>query len=480
MPSTLSAAQADALARLKARLGPKGFSEDPADLAPRLVDWRGRYHGTTPLLVRPGSTAEVAAVVAVCAEAGLAITPQGGNTGMVGGATPQGELLLSTERLRTIRAVDIDNDSLVAEAGVLLASVQEAADNVGRQFPLTLGSEGSATVGGLVSTNAGGAHVLRFGMMRELTLGLEAVLPDGRIWDGLSGLRKDNTGYDLKQLFIGAEGTLGVVTAACLKLHPKPALRAVAFAGLSSPKAAVDLLGLVKVRAGDALTAFELVPKIALDLVLKHIPDTRAPLGAAHPWNVLIELSFFEPEGAVERAEAVLAAGLEAGLLNDAALAANETQAAAFWRLRETISEAERAHGKAVKHDVSVPTSAIPALMDEASAAAQNIAPGAEIIAFGHVGDGNVHFNVARPPAMAEEFFLSLQPKIHEAVHDVVGRMGGSISAEHGIGVLKKAELARRAAGPELDVMRAVKRALDPKGIMNPRVLFDVENGASG
>jgi FAD/FMN-containing dehydrogenase len=463
----------DVLSRLKARLGPKGWSDDPAVLAPRLVDWRGRYHGTTPLLVRPGSTEEVAAVVGVCAEAGLAITPQGGNTGMVGGATPQGEILLSLERLRTIRSIDPQNDSLVAEAGVPLAAVQDAADAAARQFPLTLGSEGSATIGGLVSTNAGGAHVLRFGMMRDLVLGLEAVLPDGRVWSGLSGLRKDNTGYDLKQLFIGAEGTLGVVTAACLKLYPKPAARAVALAGLASPKAAVELLGLVKARTGDALTAFEMIPKIALDLVLEHIPDTRAPLADAHPWNVLIELSFFEPEGAAERAEAVLAAGLEEGLIADAALAANEAQAAAFWRLRETISEAERAHGFAIKHDVSVPTSAIPAFMAEASAAAQRIAPGAEIIAFGHVGDGNIHFNVARPPGMAEEAFLALQPKVHEAVHDVVVALGGSISAEHGIGVLKKAELARRAAGPEMDLMRAVKRALDPKGIMNPRVLFE-------
>jgi FAD/FMN-containing dehydrogenase len=299
------------------------------------------------------------------------------------------------------------------------------------------------------------------------------VLPDGRIWNGLSSLRKDNTGYDLKQLFIGAEGTLGVVTAACLKLHAKPAARAVAFAGVGSPKAAVALLGLVKARAGDALTAFEMIPKIALDLVLAHIPDTRAPLAGAHPWQVLIELSYAVAEGVAERAEAVLAAGLEAGLIADAALAANEAQAAAFWRLRETISEAERAHGKAVKHDVSVPTSAIPAFMNEAFAAAMKIAPGAEIIAFGHVGDGNIHFNVTCPPGMAEEAFLALQSQIHEAVHDVVVRMGGSISAEHGIGVLKKAELARRAAGPEMDVMRAVKRALDPKGIMNPRVLLD-------
>jgi FAD/FMN-containing dehydrogenase len=475
MAAPLTAAQSDALARLKSSLGPKGFSEDPAELAPKLVDWRGRYQGTTPLLIRPGSTEEVAAAVAICAEAGLAITPQGGNTGMVGGATPQGELLLSLERLRTIRSVDPSNDSLVAEAGVVLAAVQAAADDAGRQFPLTLGSEGSATIGGLVSTNAGGAHVLRFGMMRELTLGLEAVLPDGRIWDGLRGLRKDNTGYDLKQLFIGAEGTLGIVTAACLKLYPRPAARAVALAGLGSPQAALDLLNLVKARAGDALTAFEIIPKIALDLVLKHVPDTRAPLASAHPWLVLIELSFAEVEGAAERAEAVLAAGLEAGLIADAALAANETQAAAFWRLRETISEAERAHGKAIKHDVSVPTSAVPAFMAEASSAAWKIAPGAEIIAFGHVGDGNIHFNVARPPAMNEESFLALQATIHEAVHDVVEAHGGSISAEHGIGVLKKAELAQRRSATELDVMRAVKRALDPKGIMNPRVLLSTE-----
>jgi FAD/FMN-containing dehydrogenase len=463
---------ASAIARLKDRLGPKGWSEDPAELGPRLVDWRGRYHGTTPLLLRPASTEEVAAAVGICAEAGLAITPQGGNTGMVGGATPQGEVLLSLGRLRTIRSVDAENDSLIADAGVPLAHVQEAADRIARQFPLSLGSQGSATIGGLVSTNAGGAHVLRFGMMRDLVLGLEAVLPDGRIWDGLRSLRKDNTGYDLKQLFIGAEGTLGVVTAASLKLFPKPAARIVAFAGVGSPQAAVDLLGLVKSQAGDALTAFEIIPRIALELVLRHIPGARNPLTDLHPWHALIELSFFEPGRASERAEAMLAAGLEAGLVRDAALAASVAQAAAFWRLRETIAEAERAHGLAIKHDVSVPTSHIPTFMTEAAAAAQTVAPGAEIIAFGHLGDGNIHFNVAKPPALANEAFLALQPQLQEAVHDVVERHGGSISAEHGIGVLKKAELARRRTGPELEVMRAVKRTLDPKGIMNPRVLF--------
>jgi FAD/FMN-containing dehydrogenase len=471
-PAPLTPAQTDALARLKARLGPKGYSDDPAELAPRLTDWRGRYKGTTPLLVRPASTEEVAAAVAICAEAGLPITPQGGNTGMVGGATPQGEILLALDRMRTIRSVDAGNDSLIAEAGVPLAAVQEAAKAADRQFPLTLGSEGAATIGGLVSTNAGGAHVLRFGMMRDLTLGLEAVLPDGRIWNGLRSLRKDNTGYDLKQLFIGAEGTLGVVTAACLKLYPRPAAQVVAFCGLESPQAAVDLLSLVKTKAGDALTAFEMIPRIALELVLKHIPGTRAPLAEKHPWHVLLELSFFEAEGAEARAEAILAAALEAELIQDAALALGEAQTAAFWRLRETISEAERAHGFAIKHDVSAPISRIPAFMVEGETAAQRIAPGAELIAFGHVGDGNIHFNVAKPPGTEDRAFLALQPRIHEAVHDVVMAHGGSISAEHGIGVLKRDELARRRTGPDLSIMRAVKAALDPKGIMNPRVLL--------
>ena len=466
-------APADLIARLKERLGPKGWSDAPGALAPKLEAWRGRYHGTTPLLVRPASTAEVSVVVGLCAEAGVAITPQGGNTGMVGGATPQGEVLLTLERLRAIRSIDPANDSLVAEAGVPLAAVHDAASEAGRMFPLTLGSQGSATIGGLVSTNAGGAHVLRFGMMRDLTLGLEAVLPDGRVWNRLRGLRKDNTGYDLKQLFIGAEGTLGVVTAASLKLFPRPALQTVAFAGLASPQAAVDLLGFVQARAGDALTAFELIPRIALDLVLEHIPGTRAPLADAHPWNVLVELSFFEAENAQARGEALLAGALEAGLIADATLAANDAQAAAFWRLRETISEAERAHGFAIKHDVSVPVSQVPRLLHDAAEAARAHAPGAEIIAFGHVGDGNMHFNVARPPDMTPDASLALQPAVHETVHDVVEALGGSISAEHGVGVLKKAELARRRAGPEMDMMYAVKQALDPKGIMNPRVLFD-------
>jgi len=462
----------DAIEQLKSALGPSGWSQDPGDLAPKLEDWRGRYHGATPILLRPKTTDEVAACVSICAAAGLAITPQGGNTGLVGGGTPDGEVLLSLERMRVIRDVDPSNDSLTAEAGVVLATVQDTASDAGRLFPMTLGSQGSCTVGGLISTNAGGAHVLKFGMMRDLVLGIEAVLPDGRIWNGLRGLRKDNTGYDLKQLFIGAEGTLGVVTAATLKLHPKPAAQVVSFVGLDSPAAAVALLDHMKAHIGDALTAFEIIPKAALDLVLKHIPGTRAPLSDAHPWNVLVELSFQDATSAEARAQAALGDALEKGLANDIAIAANETQAKDLWHLRESVPEAERAHAVAIKHDISVPVSRIPQFMDEAGAAALKLAPGATLIAFGHVGDGNIHFNIAKPDAMEPETFLALQHDIHDAVHDVVERLGGSISAEHGIGVLKKAELARRRAGPEMDMMRAVKRALDPAGIMNPRMLF--------
>lgn len=468
------AAAPDALDKLKTALGPNGWSDDPADLAPKLEDWRGRYAGAAPILLRPKTTEEVAACVAICAEAGLAITPQGGNTSLCGGATPQGEALLSLERMRTIRELDAANDSLTAEAGVVLAAVQEAAEAERRIFPMALGSQGSCTVGGLISTNAGGAHVLRYGMMRDLVLGIEAVLPDGRIWNGLRALRKDNTGYDLKQLFIGAEGTLGVVTAAVLKLFPKPAAQVVAVVGLDAPATAVTLLGHMKAAAGDALTAFEIIPKAALDLVLAHIPGARAPLSESHPWNVLVELSFFEDDTAGPRAEAAFAAAYDAGLAADVAIAANETQAKDFWRLRESIAEAERAHSVAVKHDVSVPVSRVAQFLDKGGAAALALVPDATLIAFGHVGDGNIHFNVAKPEGMNRDAFLALQEPIHDAVHDVVERLGGSISAEHGIGILKKAELARRrAGGPEMDMMRAVKHALDPKGIMNPRVLFD-------
>lgn len=460
------------LDRLKTALGPKGWSDDPARIEAKTTDWRGRMRGATPLLALPGCTEDVAAVVSICAEARVAITPQGGNTGLVGGGTPQGEVLVSLERMRAVRAVDADNDSMVVEAGAPLEAVHAAAAEAGRFFPLSLGSQGTATIGGLLSTNAGGVAVLRYGMMRDLALGLEAVTPDGRVWNRLRALRKDNTGYDLKQLFIGAEGTLGIITAASLKLFAPPAARAVAMCGFAAPEDALALLAIAKRISGDAVTAFELIPGFGLDLVLEHIPGARPPLEGPHDWLALVEMSFGREDGANETMEAALAEAFEQGVIADAALAANVAQADAFWKLRETLPEAEKAHGLALKHDISAPVSAMPALIAEASRAARGIVPDAEIIAFGHVGDGNVHFNVVKPADMDRAAFLALLEPVAGAVFDVVEGLGGSISAEHGVGVLKADELAKRRAGVELDMMRAVKRALDPANIMNPRVLF--------
>ncbi|MHA6289286.1 FAD-binding oxidoreductase [Maricaulis sp. CAU 1757] len=462
---------ADLSDRLKQIVGPKGWSEDAHELAPLLADWRGRYQGRSPLLLKPARTAEVSEIVALCHASGIAITPQGGNTSLCGAATPQGEVLVSLARMTAVREFDVDNDSMTVEAGCILESLQQLAADNDRLFPLSLGSQGSARIGGLISTNAGGVHVLRYGMMRDLVLGLEAVLPDGTVWSGLTGLRKDNTGYDLKQLLIGAEGTLGIITAATLKLHPRPRRREIAFIGLEDVAAAVRFLGLARNVSGGAVTAFELMPRRALELVLQHLPGSRDPLGEAHPWYVVCEMSFGRSEGARETLEDALGQGLEAGLLHDAAIAESEQQARDIWHLRESIAEAERAHGKAIKHDVSIPVSRMPAFMTETQAAVEAAFPDAYIIAFGHVGDGNVHFNVAPRSTDAQDAILGQAAAISEMVYDRVDQYGGSISAEHGIGVLKRGELARRKP-VDVAVMRAIKQALDPRGIMNPRVLF--------
>ncbi len=460
------------LREIKDALGPKGWSDDPDRLSAKTVDWRGRYHGHSPLLAAPATTQEVAAVVRACAKAGVAITPQGGNTGLVGGGVPQGEVLLTLDRMRAVRSVDPENDSMTVEAGLPLALVHDQAEAVDRLFPLSLGSQGTATIGGLVSTNAGGVAVLRYGMMRDLVLGLEAVMPDGRIWNGLSPLRKDNTGYDLKQLLIGAEGTLGVVTAASLKLFPRPGAKPAAFCAVVSPDVAPAFLALAKSVSGDAVTAFELIPQLGLDLVLRHVPDTRAPLDGPHAWYVLLELSLADADRAGETMEAVLSAAFDAGLIADAAIAQSDAQAQDFWKLRETLPEAEKHHGPAIKHDVSAPVSAIGELVARSTAAATALLREAQIIAFGHVGDGNIHFNVGMPEGMDRDAFFAMQPAMNAAVHDAAASLGGSISAEHGVGVMKIDELARLKSPVALDAMRAIKQALDPKGVMNPRVLF--------
>jgi FAD/FMN-containing dehydrogenase len=463
----------DLVARLTEALGPKGVSTDAHEIEPHVRDWRGRWQGSTPVLVKPASTDEVSKAMRIAAEFGVSVTPQGGNSGMVNGGIPYGEVLVSLKRMNRVREVDVLNDAMTLEAGVVLARAQEVADEHERLFPLSLGAEGVATIGGLISTNAGGVAVLRYGMMRDLVLGIEAVLPDGRVWEGLRGLRKDNTGYDLKQLFIGAEGTLGLVTAATLKLFPKPAVKETAWVAVNSPKDAVELLARAKSASGGAVTGFEIVSRFSLELVLKHIADTRDPLSGAPPWTVLVELSLPRPDGAREIMEGLLADAIEAGVATDAAIADSEAQKAMMWKLRESISVAERAHGKALKHDVAVPVSRVAEFMVEGDKLARRLHPGVDVIAFGHVGDGNIHFNITPPPGANQDQFVDKDGlHITKAVNDLVCSLNGSISAEHGIGKLKRDELAWRKSAVEMDMMRAVKKALDPDNRMNPgRVL---------
>jgi FAD/FMN-containing dehydrogenase len=463
---------ADVLSRLKAVLGEGGWSQDPERLAPKLLEWRDRWTGETPFLALPKTTADVAAVVGVCAECGTPITTQGGNTGLVGGQIPMGEVLLSTERMRAIRETDAFDDVLVAEAGVTLAAVHEAAAAMRRRFPLGLASEGSATVGGFVSTNAGGTQVLRYGMTRSLVLGLEAVLPNGEVWNGLKRLRKDNTGYDLKQLLIGAEGTLGVVTAAALKLYPVMASRAVAMIGVESPEVAIQLLVRAKDETGGAVEAFELMGRLGVDFALKNIAGTRDPLAQVHPWYVLAEFSSGEPGSAEASMERFLASGLEDGLIRDAAVAQTDAQAKALWAIRENQSPAQKPEGATWKHDISVPVSQVAAFLAQATAAMQAFAPGARIAAFGHMGDGNIHYDVLRADGGSDAEHAARRDQGSRIVHDIVAAMGGSISAEHGLGSMKTEEARRYKSPVEIEALTAIRRALDPKRIMNPRVLF--------
>jgi FAD/FMN-containing dehydrogenase len=468
---------ADVLSRLKAVLGEGGWSQDPARLAPKLLEWRDRWSGETPFLALPKTTADVAAVVGICGEAGTPITTQGGNTGLVGGQIPQGEVLLSTERMRAIRESDTFDDVLVAEAGVTLAAVHEAAASLRRRFPLGLASEGSATVGGVVSTNAGGTQVLRYGMTRNLVLGLEAVLPNGEVWNGLKRLRKDNTGYDLKQLLIGAEGTLGVVTAAALKLYPVMASRAVAMIGVADPETAIKLLVRAKDETGGAVEAFELMGRLGVEFALKNIAGTRDPLGEAHPWYVLAEFSSGEPGSAEGSMERFLASGLEDGLIRDAVVAQTDTQAKALWAIRENQSPAQKPEGATWKHDVSVPVSQVAAFLAQADAAMRAFAPGCRIAAFGHMGDGNIHYDVLRPDigqdgGTPDAPHAARRDEGSRIVHDIVASMGGSISAEHGLGSMKTEEARRYKSPVEIEALTAIRKALDPKRIMNPRVLF--------
>lgn len=458
------------LARLKDRLGPHGWTEDPDLIAPHLIEWRDRWSGHAPILLMPSTTEEAQAIIGLCHEAGVAVTTQGGNTGLVGAQIPLGEVLISTKRLNVIRAIDPVDDALVAEAGVVLTQVQDAARQIGKRFPLSLASEGSATIGGLISTNAGGVHVRRHGMMRAQILGLEAVLPDGSLYEGLSALRKDNTGYDLKHLFIGAEGTLGLVTAATLKLVAQPRHTTVALLALDTPEQAVALLHRLEEETA-AVAAFEVMNHLGVSLAVKNIPNVRIPFGSIPAWMALVE---FEGPNAdlVDQVEQALASALEAGLAQDAVVAQNETQSKSFWYLREEMSACQKPEGVAAKHDVSVPVSKIPVFLRQADAAADRVAPGARVVAFGHCSDGNIHYDVIQPQDMSGDAYKALVPQMNEAIHDVAMSFNGSISAEHGIGISRRDEFLRREPPAHLALMRAIKASFDPKNIMNPRVLL--------
>jgi FAD/FMN-containing dehydrogenase len=442
-------------------IGEKNVLTSPQDTAPYTVDWRKQFRGEAQCVLRPASTEEVAAVVALCAREGIAVVPQGGNTGLCGGSVPTGarpEIVLSLSRLNRIRETDALNDTMTVEAGCVLAAIQQAAEAAGRLFALSLAAEGSCQIGGNLSTNAGGVNVLRYGNAREQVLGLEVVLPDGRVWHGLRALRKDNTGYDLKQIFLGAEGTLGVITAAVLKLHPKPSAQVTAWIALQSPARAVELLARLRAQLGERISAFELVSRRCLEAVLRHVPALRDPLPQAHPWYVLAQFADAGAPGALA-AQVEEAFAASAGAIEDAALAASAAQSQALWRIRETIPEAQFTN---VKHDISVPVSKVPELIERAGAALQAAFPGEPVYAFGHIGDGNIHYNVGG------EALLARREEVNRVVYGVLDALGGSISAEHGLGQLKREEIRRHKDALELELMRTLKQALDPKGLMNP------------
>ncbi|TFV65668.1 UNVERIFIED_ORG: FAD-binding oxidoreductase [Bacillus sp. AZ43] len=468
----------DLLARLREVVGDAGLVTDPDRLAGYLTDWRNAYRGSAAVVVRPGTTEEVAAVVALCREAGVAVVPQGGNTGLCGGAVPDAsgrEVVLSLTRLRRIREVDPANQTITVEAGVVLQQVQEAAAAVDRLFPLSLGSEASCTVGGNLSTNAGGTAVLRYGNMRDLTLGLEVVLPDGRVLDGLRGLRKDNTGYDLKHLFIGAEGTLGVVTAAVLKLYPALRSRATAWVALPSPQAAVDLLGVFRTLVGDRVTAFEVMSRQSVDFVLAHVAGARDPFPEPHPWYALVDLGDTLADAALgAQLEAGLAEAFERDLVLDAVVGSGTAQVAALWTLREGISEAQNFEGPSLKHDVTVPVSSIAAFVEETDRALAEAVPGIRAVVYGHIGDGNLHYNLSKPVGADDDGFRARADELARIVYDATARFDGSISAEHGLGQSKRQIVADYKDPVALDLMRGIKELLDPAGLMNPgKVLPD-------
>ena len=463
--------EAQLIAEAGQRFGPKAVITDQREIEPWVTDWRGRVHGSAPAMLAPASTDEVAEIVRLAAEHRVPLVPQGGNTGMAAGATPPADgsaLLLSMRRMNRIRSIGAASRIAVAEAGVILATLHDAAHEIGMRFPLTLGARGSCTIGGLTSTNAGGTQVLKFGSMRSLVAGVEAVLPDASVHNGLSGLKKDNRGYSLDQLLIGAEGTLGVITAVALRLVPAVASRAVAWAGAETPQRALDLLRFLEART-NVIEGFELIPEDSLQLVVKHVSGTRPPLRGSHDWQVLIEATTekaaIDVDGQLER---LLAQALQEGIISDAVLASNEAQAEAFWKIRDSISEAERMEGQTLAHDVSVPVEDMPRFIVEASAEVERRFPGVIATGFGHLGDGNIHFHVRAGSRADPEWYEREGEEITRFVDDLVNAAGGSISAEHGIGQLKRTELARLASPGRIHALRAIKRALDPLDIMNP------------
>ncbi|HEX2216445.1 MAG TPA: FAD-binding oxidoreductase [Xanthobacteraceae bacterium] len=464
-------AGSDLISRFAAIVGDRYAITDPHEQEPYLIEQRDLYRGRTPLVLRPGLTAEVAEILKLANETGTPIVPQGGNTGLVGGQVPHptgDEVVLSLRRLDRIRDVDATSNTITCEAGVVLQTAQAAADAADRLLPLSLGAEGSCTIGGNLSSNAGGTGALAYGVARDLVLGLEVVLADGRVWHGLNKLKKDNTGYDLKNLFIGAEGTLGVITAAVLKIFPRPRARETAFIGVPSPRAALALLNLAEERAGGTVTGFELMPRIGLEFVLRHAPGSRDPLTGEHVWYVLLELSSAAQGGLRATIEEVLTAALDGGLIEDAVLADSLEQAKDFWRLREVLAEVQRHEGGSIKHDVSVPVSAVPELIEAGSRAAEALIPDCRPIPFGHLGDGNIHFNISQPIGADKAAFLARWEEMNVVIHGITKNLGGSISAEHGIGQLKRQLLQEVKDPVAYALMRALKRTLDPKGILNP------------
>src|ERR1700755_2389214 len=466
--SNASPLSSELIAIFRAIVGDKYAMTDPADVAPYTTEERDLFHGRSPLVLRPGATAEVAGICKLANEHRIALVPQGGNTGLVGGQTPHnGEVVISMRRMDRIRDVDTASNTMTCEAGVILQVAQQRAAAVDRLFPLSLGAEGSCTIGGNLSTNAGGTTALAYGVAREMALGVEVVLADGRVLNLLSKLKKDNTGYDLRNLFIGAEGTLGIITAATLRMFPKPRAIETAFIGLASPAQALRLLSVLPNEAAGTLTSFELLSEISVDFSIRHGIDVRDPLETKHPWYVLMELSS-PRDDARSTLEAILEQGMEAGIVDDAAIAANLSQRQAFWKLRDEMSAAQKPEGGSIKHDISVPVAAVPDFIAQADDAVVKLIPGSRPVPFGHLGDGNIHYNVSQPIGANAADFLARWHDVNVVVFEIVLRMGGSISAEHGIGVLKRDELPEVKDKVAIELMRAFKAMLDPLGIMNP------------